>query len=195
MIFLSLLAFADNSDSRIKEGQIVGGDKADAVCHLTIKAKDGSIVSETADFKLCYPDYSGTFSTFSWKKVKVIATSCKGDPNCASSSSIWMIDAATPVWSVSIKDNKNGSSVVQAKSGAYSYSIDIPRGGCNTEKKPATDFFYKRECDFAGVRGAIALTQSLEKGLQVVMERRDKEGTAPSVIWTEPQKLGTVFRK
>jgi len=195
MILLSLLAFADNEDSKIKEGQIISGDKGDAVCYLTIKAKDGSIVSEMADIKLCYPDYSGTFSTFVWKKVKVIATSCKGDPNCASSSSIWIIDDATPLWSVSIKDNENGSSVLQAKSGAHSYSIDIPLGGCFTEKEPSNDFFYKRECDFAGKGGSIALLQSLEKGLQVVMEIHDEKGTAPAVIWTEPQKLGTVFRK
>ena len=67
MILLSLLAFADNEDSKIKEGQIISGDKGDAVCHLTIKAKDGSLVAENADFPLCYPDYVGKFLMFSWK--------------------------------------------------------------------------------------------------------------------------------
>ena len=198
MIIFSLLtqlAFAEGKDVQIKEGQIVSGNKGDSVCYLTIKAKDGSMFSEMADRKLCYPDYKGKFSTFSWKKIKVLAKSCAGDPDCTISSSAWIIADATPIWSVSIRDNENGTSVIQAQSGFYDYAIDIPLGGCFREDKDTKNFFYKRACYFAGQGGSIGLKQSLEKGLQVVMDIHVEEGTESSIIWTEPYQIGSFFRR
>ncbi len=188
MILLSLLiqlAFAEDKDVRITEGQIIGADAGDVACYLTIQAKDGSLHHHMADFDLCMPNHVGKHTTFSWSQVNVLAADCEGDVDCGRSDQVWLINFAKPKWSVSIQDNKDGTSVLQVQSGSHSHKIDVPLGGCFQNKPLSSDVFFMRQCYFAGSGGTIGLIQGYLEGLQVFMEMDGEKKTTRSIVWSE----------
>lgn len=191
MILLSIftqLAFAEKTEERVSEGTIIEGQSGDTACYLTIQTKDGSKHQSMADFDLCSPMYVGKYATFSWREVNILSADCEGDVDCGQSDLVWLIDRAKPQWTVSIKDNEDGTSVLKVSSGSHIHKIDVPLGGCSQEEKGSLDVFYKRKCSFAGSGGSIGLKHSNVKGLHVVLALDEEQGTKKSILWTEPTK-------
>lgn len=164
----------------VQEGVIIDSSIGDTACYLDIQDAKKETYSVDAGFELCEPHYKGKQVKLQWEEANVLAADCNGDMDCGRFETINLVGSATPVWTISSKDVKDGVQMTLT-SGTVKHQLKIPKNSCSTIQKNAkADEVYRATCNFG-----VVVHNDPQNGLVVTLEVDTPDGVKKQPFFTE----------